>query len=153
MNVLKIGGAILFMVIAYTSTAQTKSTVCTDQCCSKDSTQKNTLVKPIKMENKSTKKEITCKLTSPELRKRKVEVIASLKKKVLTRVELSNGYKYKFSGNDAVLDELVTFVKTERLCCDFFNFNLDIAGDGKEVWLTIIGPNGAKEFIDKELEL
>ena len=98
-------------------------------------------------------KEVTCKLTSPELRKRKEEVIGSLKKKVLSRSEITNGYKYKFDGNDAILDELVTFIKTERLCCDFFDFSLDITGDGKEIWLIITGPTGAKDFIEKELEL
>lgn len=98
-------------------------------------------------------KEVTCKLTNPELRKRKEEVIDYLKKKVLSRSELPNGYKYKFDGNDTILDELVTFIKTERLCCDFFDFNLDITGDSREIWLMITGPDGAKEFIEKELEL
>jgi len=98
-------------------------------------------------------KEVTCKLTNPELRKRKEEVIDYLKKKVLSRSELPNGYKYKFDGNDTILDELVTFIKTERLCCDFFDFNLDITGDSREIWLMITGPDDAKEFIEKELEL
>ncbi len=98
-------------------------------------------------------KEVTCKLTSSELRKRKEEVIDTLKKKVLSKSELPSGYKYQFDGNDAILDELVTFIKTERLCCDFFDFNLDITGDGREIWLMITGPDGAKDFIEKELEL
>jgi len=111
------------------------------------------LQKLTKMKTQEKVKEVTCKLTSPELRRRKEEVIDSLKKKVLSRSELTNGYKYKFDGNDAILDELVAFIKTERLCCDFFDFSLQIAGDGKEVLLTITGPGGAKGFIEKELEL
>ena len=56
-------------------------------------------------------KPLSCKLTSPELRKRKETVIASLKKQVLERKELPNGYAYKFTDTDAVLDELTEFIK------------------------------------------
>lgn len=105
------------------------------------------------MGNQIMAKEMTCKLTSPELRKRKEEVIASLKKKVLCRQEVLNGYRYQFEGNDAILDELLSFIKTERLCCDFFHFNLAVAGDGSGIWLTITGPEGTEKFIEAELEL
>jgi hypothetical protein len=99
------------------------------------------------------KKPITCKLTSPEIQQRKITVIASLKKKIIVKKEISNGFSYKFFGSDAVVDELITFVKTERLCCDFFDFSLSVKGDGTSAWLTITGPKGAKDFIKNELEL
>jgi hypothetical protein len=73
---------------------------------------------------------ITCKLTSPEIQQRKATVIASLKKKIVVKKELSNGFAYKFAGSDAIVDELTTFVKTERLCCNFFDFSLSVKGDG-----------------------
>ena len=98
-------------------------------------------------------KPITCKLTSPEMQQRKATVIASLKKKILVKKELPNGYAYQFPGTDAIVDELATFVKTERLCCDFFDFKLSVKGDGSSAWLTITGPKGAKDFIKSELEL
>ena len=85
------------------------------------------------------KKEITCKLTSPEIRERKATVIASLKKKIIVKKELPNGYSYQFKGSDANIDELTTFVKTERLCCDFFDFSLVVKGDGTIALLTITG--------------
>src|SRR4030088_1000452 len=92
------------------------------------------------------KKQITCKLTSPEMQKRKTTVIASLKTKILEKTEQEEGYTYKFVGSDAVVDELSSFIKTERLCCDFFDFTLKVKGDGSIAWLTISGPKGAKEF-------
>ena len=98
-------------------------------------------------------KQPTCKLTTPELKERKATVIASLKKQVAEPKELKNGYAYKFNGSDAVLDELTSFIKTERLCCDFFVFNLSVAGDGSETWLQITGDNRAKDFINNEIEL
>ena len=100
-----------------------------------------------------TPKPVTCKLTSPEIRERKATVIASLKRKILVKKELSNGYSYQFKGTDANIDELTTFVKTERLCCDFFDFSLTVKGDGTSALLTITGPKGAKDFIRTELEL
>ena len=67
-----------------------------------------------------TTKPITCKLTTPELQKRKATVIADLKALVLERNELEDGYSYKFEGKDEILDKLNEFIKTERTCCDFF---------------------------------
>ena len=112
------------------------SIVCTDDC-----------------EATNKKGKLACKLTTPELRERKTTVIASLKKQLLEKKELKNGFAYKFIGSDAMVDELATFVKTERACCDFFIFNLSISGDKTEAWLEITGPKGAKEFIKTELEL
>jgi len=116
--------------------APESSTACTDDC-----------------EAKNKKQELTCKLTTPELRERKATVIASLKKLMLEKKELKNGFAYKFNGSDTMVDELTTFVKTERACCDFFIFNLSISGDKSEAWLEITGPKGAKDFIKTELDL
>lgn len=94
----------------------------------------------------------SCKLTSPELRKRKEEVIAKLKKQIIEKKDVVNGYRYKFKGTDEELDMLTTFIKSERQCCDFFNFKLDVYNDGF-VWLEISGQDGVREFINTELEL
>lgn len=97
--------------------------------------------------------EMTCKLTSPELRKRKETVIASLKQKMIYKRELTNGYAFKFPGTDNALDELAEFIKTERECCDFFIFGLSISGDKSEAWLELTGAEGVKDFITAELGL
>ncbi len=98
-------------------------------------------------------KEIACKLTSAEMQKRRAEVLASLKNKVLDKKELGDGYIFKFESSDLVIDELIAFVKTERLCCDFFNFSILISADEDCTWLSITGPKGAKEFIELEMDL
>ena len=102
---------------------------------------------------KNTAQEVSCKLTSPELQKRKETVIASLKKQILEKKELENGFAYKFAGTDEVIDELAEFVKSERSCCSFFTFGLSFSGDGTETWLNLTGPEGAKEMINTELGL
>jgi hypothetical protein len=101
--------------------------------------------------NKST--ELSCKLSSPELKERKATVLTSLRKKVIEKKELANGYAFRFEGSDKTLDELFEFIKTERECCDFFTFNLSISGDKSEAWLELTGVDGAKDFVTNELRL
>ena len=98
-------------------------------------------------------KALSCKLTSPELQQRKATVIASLKKQLLEKKELENGYIFTFNDSDSMIDELTSFIKTERQCCDFFDFGMTISAEEKKVWLAITGPKGAKEFITTELGL
>ena len=96
-------------------------------------------------------KPITCKLTTPELQKRKATVIADLKALVLERNELEDGYSYKFEGKDEILDKLNEFIKTERMCCDFFTFQITV--EENAALLKITGPDGAKEFLKEEVDL
>jgi hypothetical protein len=96
---------------------------------------------------------MSCKLTTPELEERKTNVLSVLRKQVLDKKELDNGYAFKFKGSDEMIDSLIAFAKYERQCCDFFTFNISINGDTTAVWLNITGPKGAKQVIKDELEL
>ncbi len=102
---------------------------------------------------KTTSAPLSCKLTTPEMNERKATVLASLRKQVIEKKELENGYAFKFPGDDKMIDELTDFAKTERHCCDFFTFNIAITGDTASLWFEITGPKEAKEFIGTELEL
>jgi len=102
---------------------------------------------------KGKKKALACKLTTPELRERKAKVIASLRQQITGKKELKKGYAYQFNSSDSIIDELAEFIKTERLCCDFFTFKIFVSGDKSATWLEITGPKGAKDFIRTELEL
>ena len=73
--------------------------------------------------------------------------------KVLERKELEDGYAFRFAGSDAVLDELNTFIQSERQCCPFFTFGLSVSGEPSEAWLALTGPEGVKEVIREELGL
>ncbi len=96
---------------------------------------------------------LSCKLTTPELQQRKETVIAELKNQVLEKTETEKGFKYKFNGSDKMLDLLNSFIKTERLCCSFFVFNLTASSDSSFAWLELSGPEGTKDFIKHEIEL
>jgi hypothetical protein len=97
------------------------------------------------------KAKLSCKLTTPELLERKRTVIAELKSLVRERNEVENGVQYKFESSDKLIDLVSNFIKTERLCCDFFDFNLDVAADTGFMRLTLSGPDGTKEFIKEEI--
>ena len=103
-----------------------------------------------KAKNDST--EISCKLTSAEMQQRKAIILESLRKEILEKKELTDGYAFKFNGSDIMFDKLTEFIKTERACCNFFTFNLSVGGDKNEIWLSMTGPKEAKEFIKTELE-
>jgi hypothetical protein len=96
-------------------------------------------------------KPVACKLTTPELQKRKATVIAELKALVQERKELENGFSYKFEGSDQNLDKLNEFVKTERMCCDFFTFQITV--EENTALLRITGSKDAKEFLKDEVDL
>jgi hypothetical protein len=96
-------------------------------------------------------KTVTCKLTTPELQQRKNTTIAELKKLVLEKQGASNGVKFKFDGSDKTLDLLTSFIKTERLCCDFFSFTLIAGNENNFTWLELSGPDGTKTFIETEI--
>jgi hypothetical protein len=96
-------------------------------------------------------KPLSCKLTTSELQKRKATVISELKVLVLERAEIKNGFSYMFEGKDEILDKLNDFIKTERMCCDFFAFQVTV--EAQTALLTITGPNGTKEFLKAEVDL
>jgi hypothetical protein len=96
---------------------------------------------------------LTCKLTTPELQLRKKTILTDLRKRVRETVEMPDGFKYRFDGSDEMLDLLNDFIKTERMCCDFFEFTLTVGTEEAGVWLRLSGPEGTKAFIVEELAL
>jgi hypothetical protein len=96
----------------------------------------------------------TCKLTTPELQKRKETILKDLQSKVLEKQSIKDGFRFRFRADDESLQMLFDFVKTERLCCDFFNFSISVPGNPLEnAWLEISGPAGVSDFIEAELGL
>jgi len=98
------------------------------------------------------KTKLSCKLTTPELQERKRTVLAEVKGLVIERKETEKGVRYKFDGSDKMLDLLNNFIKTERLCCRFFIFNLTASSDNSFAWLELSEPEGTKDFIETEIE-
>lgn len=104
------------------------------------------------MSIENTKSSVNCKLTTPELQLRKATAIKELRDILLMKKELTNGFSYEFDGSDHNIDLLCEFIKTERQCCDFFNFQLSITNDNV-INFDITGAEGVKDFIRTELEM
>ena len=92
---------------------------------------------------------LTCKLTTPELKRRRATVISDLKELQKRNEELADGLRLTFSSADDVLDKLLDFIKSERLCCEFFSFRLSVIGEN--AILDITGPEGSREFLRHEV--
>ncbi len=96
--------------------------------------------------------DLHCNLPDTEFRIRKATLVGELKSLALTRQEISNGYRYTFSGSDQLIDLLIAFIKAERQCCHFMEFSLSTNGTSGHTFLELTGPEGVKEFIDKQIE-
>ena|ERR1041385_2190741 len=103
------------------------------------------------MNDLSERARLACKLTTPELQQRKRTVIAEVKALVKERKEETNAVHYKFESTDKNIDLVSGFIKTERLCCDFFEFMLKVESGTEFMWLTLSGPQGVNEFIQEEI--
>ena len=96
---------------------------------------------------------LACKLTTPELRRRRETVIADLRSHITGTRETEDGFVYSLPATNAVMAQVASFIGTERECCEFFSFRLSIPSDSGELFLEISGPEGAKEFLRAELGL
>ena len=65
--------------------------------------------------------------------------------------ELPDGYSVRLPNESDVLLTAAEFIALERLCCPFFDFNLEIEREGGAVWLSLTGREGVKPFIMAEI--
>ena len=88
---------------------------------------------------------------SAEERKRHFDELgpALLKLKKSTR-ELSDGYEFEFPADKNTYQLLSEWVFQERLCCPFFDIELQLSRDGGPIWLRLTGRPGTKEFIQAD---
>ena len=61
--------------------------------------------------------------------------------------ELSNGYAFRFLNEPGKFMAIANYIENERLCCPFFNFELEVKPDGGALWLRLTGNQGVKELL------
>jgi uncharacterized protein (TIGR03083 family) len=66
--------------------------------------------------------------------------------------ELPDGYEFRFPGDNEWLRELTAFVRDERTCCGFFQFELILEPNQGPTWLRLRGGQLAKEFVRMRLD-
>jgi len=89
-----------------------------------------------------------CTLLPNELRKRRTEVLAAVRRQVQHLVETSEGFVFTFARSPALEAELAEFVRFEAACCAFLEMSLEASAD--TLTLRMAGAPGAKPFMRLE---
>jgi hypothetical protein len=61
--------------------------------------------------------------------------------------ELPDGFAIRFLNEPGRFMQMATFVENERLCCPFFNFELEVEPNNGPLWLRLTGQEGVKELL------
>lgn len=66
-------------------------------------------------------------------------------------IEVDTGFMMRFPVNESILSAIATFIAGERLCCPFLDFGVNVPHASGEVWLSLTGQEGVKDFLRAEL--
>jgi hypothetical protein len=77
-----------------------------------------------------------------ESAKRVFESIDSVK-------ELKDGFAFRLPGDTELIEEAGAWIARERLCCPFFNFELELKPDGGPFWLRLSGSSEVKDYLQE----
>jgi len=61
--------------------------------------------------------------------------------------ELSDGYAFRIDPAKASVVEIAEWLELWRLCCLFYEFQIDLHAADATVWLSVKGRPGVKEYI------
>lgn len=89
---------------------------------------------------------IACILTGDELAERSDEV-GGLFAAVEEVRKLSDGYAFRFPGDDATASHILEFTLEERRCCPFFTFELVFEPNIGAIWIHLRGSSAIKDFV------
>ncbi|MCL4863552.1 MAG: hypothetical protein KJZ93_29375 [Caldilineaceae bacterium] len=90
---------------------------------------------------------VACSLHEAELIERRNTVLRTIGHNVQAVRELTDGYAFQFSSDDACLEQLMRVIQLERRCCPFLTFQLRVEPGIGSLWFEITGPSTAKDFI------
>lgn len=107
---------------------------------------------------------LVCRLDAltPAQRERQQLLAARLKRAVVERAELPDGYSLTLDlarlsadsrGLPFCVVEVAEWVDLESRCCPFLDFGIDVKGKGGTVRLRLTGPENVKPFLEEELGL
>lgn len=68
-------------------------------------------------------------------------------------VETEKGYEFQYNPDKISVGELAEWVVTERKCCSFYDFHIDLEEGGKLICLRLTGSEGVKAFIRSEFHI
>ena len=89
---------------------------------------------------------LACSLTGEEMRERAAEARALAGRALMGREPTAEGLRLRFRESPGVEEAVRSFVRREKQCCPFFDFELRRAGDGLE--LAVAAPPEARGLLD-----
>lgn len=90
---------------------------------------------------------IACRLTPNAIKAGRAGLLPGLAGRAATREATVDGYRLTFSASTDTLQHIARVVDTERQCCRWLHFYLEVPPAGGALVLTLSGPTGAKEFL------
>jgi len=112
---------------------------------------------PAKLESKASADQsgfyCNLKALSPPERERLHQLVEKLKAARMATRELTDGYAFRLQTEQISISELAEYVSSERKCCPFFDFEIEVQRDGGPLWLRLKGKEGVKEFMRHEFEI
>ena len=96
---------------------------------------------------------IACDLTAIDAdhRDRQLQTAAEVLRLAVQVLELSDGYALRLPNETDTFLKAADYIASERLCCSFFGFALEIEPEGGAVWLKLTGREGVKAFLQSQL--
>jgi hypothetical protein len=91
---------------------------------------------------------IACELTVDEIAARRQGLLPGLVAQAQERVDLPNGFRWRFAPGSELLAAAAQMIDLERQCCRFLSFVLTVEPDAGPIWLEVTGPAGTVEFLD-----
>lgn len=90
---------------------------------------------------------IACRLTTPELAARLEEIRAGLLSQVESVERTDAGYRLRLPNTDPNADAVLDFVRFERQCCPFLDFQVTIPAEPRAIALELCGNSDVMAFI------
>ena len=93
------------------------------------------------------------KALSPTERGRLHELVQKLQNARIETEELPDGYAFRLQTEQVSLGELAEYVTSERKCCPFFDFEIELKRESGPLWLRLRGEPGVKSFMRHEFDI
>jgi len=90
---------------------------------------------------------IVCTLQPDELQARREGLLSELRRRVQVLEDHPFGYRLQFAAGDDTLTLIMGVVESERRCCRFLRFAIQVEPDDGPIYLELTGPPGTREFL------